>query len=434
MTFGEKLSRLKEVLLYSDIDSWRNPVTRAAVQLVRISAYLWESYRKHDTVVRAAALTFYTLMALVPVIAVVFAIVKGFGLAGDLMQNLYAMLPQSPEVVDYLVEFAERALARTQGGVMASVALVMLFWSVINVFSSIEEAFNNSWEVEIDRSLLRRAFDYLAIILIVPILWIVINAVSVYAGDMFGENHGWLFSLLSNLGAAIIICLIFTLLYIIIPNTKVRFTSALKAGLVSGIAFFLFQHGYIYAQKWMTSYNAIYGSFAALPLLLIWLEYSWVILLTGSEMAFVFQNAARFNAALKASRMSYDEHRRVLLAVTITAVRHFHNPGGAITTGEISRRLDLPPAVVNATLQKLVTAKVMQRVNNMSDESENAFAPAYDIAKMTLYGILEAVERCGASTLKFPKEASLESVDRALERLKERSRTSEDNIKLVDLI
>ncbi len=434
MALSDKLSEIKQVLLYRDIDTVENPALRIVVQTLRISVYMWESYRKHDTVVRAAALTFYTLMALVPVIAVVFAIVKGFGLAGDLMQNLYALFPQNPEIVDYLVEFAEKALARTQGGVMATVALIMLFWSVINVFSSIEEAFNNSWEVDINRSFMRRVFDYLGVILVVPILWIVINAVSVYAGQMFGEHHGWMFMILSNIGAAAVICLIFTFLYIIIPNTKVRFTSALRAGLVSGIAFFLFQHGYIYAQRWMTSYNAIYGSFAALPLLLIWLEYSWVILLSGSEMAFVFQNAARFNAALKVSRISYDEHRRVLLAVMIAAVRHFRRPGGAVTVDEISRELDLQPALVNSAVQRLVQAHQLQAADDDRDERETAYAPAYDTADMTVYGILEAVERCGATTLEFPDDSAIKAVDNALERLKEMSRNSEDNVKLVDLI
>ncbi len=434
MATGERLSTLKQQLLYRDIGEWRNPAARAAVQLVRIGVYMFQSYRKHDTIVRAAALTFYTLMALVPIVAVLFAIVKGFGLAGDLMQNLYAVFPQNPEIVDYIVEFAEKALARTKGGLMATVALFALFWSVINVFSSIEEAFNSIWEVKVDRSFLRRIFDYLAVILVVPILWIVINAVSVYAGELFGGDRSIFFTMLSRMGAAAIICLIFTLLYIIIPNTKVRFASAMKAGIISGIAFFLFQHGYIYAQKWMTSYNAIYGSFAALPLLLIWLEYSWVILLSGSEMSFVFQNASQFSAALKTSRMSYDEHRRVMLAVMLTILRHFRSPGGAVTVEHISRTLNLQPAVVNSALQRLVQASQLQPTGDAKDERETSYAPAYDPSLMTLYGVLEAVESNGAMTLDFPAESSMRGVDDALAALKSDTRNSEKNVRLVDLI
>jgi len=114
--------------------------------------------------VRSAALTFYTLMSIVPIAALVFAVVKGFGLADGLMQNLYSLFPHNREVVDYLITFADKALAAAQGGVVAFVGIVMLFWAVVRVFGSVEEAFNNIWEVKVSRSFTRQFTDYIAVV------------------------------------------------------------------------------------------------------------------------------------------------------------------------------------------------------------------------------------------------------------------------------
>jgi len=326
------------------------------VQQYRLLFYTARGLLEHGTIVRSAALTFYTLMSLVPIVAVVFAVVKGFGLADGLVENLYALFPQNPEIVDYIVTFAEKALARTQGGVVAAVALVMLFWAVIRVFGSIESAFNNIWEVKVERSLTRQYTDYIAVVMIVPVLWIVANAVGSYAQQMLGFDGSWYFTLLSHLASMVIIWIMFTILYIIIPNTKVKFRSALMAGIVAGTLFLLFQWGYLYIQRWMTSYNAIYGSFAALPLLLIWLQTSWQILLFGGELSFAYQNIARFGEERESLLISYDQRRKILLAVMLTVVRHFRGQGGATPADEIRAQLDLPTRIVNDILYQLVQA------------------------------------------------------------------------------
>ena len=147
--------------------------------------------------------------------------------------------------------------------------------------------------------------------MIVPILWIVANAVGNYAEQLLGFDDSWYFNLLSHLASMIVIWVMFTFLYIVIPNARVRFGSALMAGIVAGTIFLLFQWGYVYVQRWMTSYNAIYGSFAALPLLLIWMQTSWEILLFGGELSFAYQNIARFG-----------EERESLLISSFTAMIH----------------------------------------------------------------------------------------------------------------
>lgn len=434
MKLSEILTYFTDTIFRRDIHEWKNPVVRWLVQQYRLLFYTARGLLEHGTLVRSAALTFYTLMSLVPIIAVVFAVVKGFGLANDLVQNLYGLFPQNPDVVDYVVGFAEKALARTQGGVVAAVALVTLFWAVIRVFSSIESAFNNIWEVKVERSITRQWTDYIAVVMIVPLLWIVANAVGKYAEDLLGFNDAWYFRLLSHLASMVVIWVMFTFLYIVIPNAKVRIGSALMAGIVAGTFFLLFQWGYLYVQRWMTSYNAIYGSFAALPLFLIWLQTSWQILLFGGELSFAYQNIARFGEERESLLISYDQRRKVLLTVMLTVIRHFREQGGETPADAIRQQLDLPTRIVNDVLFQLVQAGQLIAVRSGDGEREVGYIPAHEITSMTVYGVLEAVEAWGQTCFELAPTPELSRIDRELEILKTTARQSQDNVRLVDLL
>ena len=270
--------------------------------------------------------------------------------------------------------------------------------------------------------------------MIVPVLWVVANAVGKFAQQMLGFDGSWYFTLLSHLASMVIIWVMFTILYIIIPNTKVKFRSALMAGIVAGTLFLLFQWGYLYIQRWMTSYNAIYGSFAALPLLLIWLQTSWQILLFGGELSFAYQNIARFGEERESLLISYDQRRKILLAVMLTVVRRFRGQGGATPADEIRAQLDLPTRIVNDVLFQLVQAGQLIAVRSGDGERETAFTPAHDIASMTVYGVLEAVERSGQTTFDLGQTPELARIDRELETLKESARRPQDNVRLTDLL
>ena len=435
MNIKKILHFFTDTIFRLDLREWHNPVARWFVRQYRLWFYTARGLVGHGTMIRSAALTYYTLMSLVPIIAVVFAIVKGFGLADRLIDNLYGLFPQNPEIIDYVVGFAERALARTQGGIVAAVALLTLFWAVIKVFSSIENAFNNIWEVKSERSIARQYTDYIAVVLIVPILWIVANAVGNYAQELFGEEGRWYYMILLRLASLLVFWVMFTLLYLIIPNAKVRFGSALMAGIVAGSFFLFFQWGYVYLQRWMTSYNAIYGSFVALPLLLIWLQTSWQIFLFGGELSFAYQNIARFGEERESLLVSYDQRRKILLATMVLIVRNFRDKGGAYPADAVRDRLGLPTRIVNDVLFQLVQAGQLIAVRSDDDDREVAYTPAHDIAQLTVYGILEAVEHCGQMRFDFHRDTpTWHGVDCELERLKEGARESRENISLTDLL
>ena len=409
--------------------SWLNWLVRQ----YKLFFYTARGLQEHRTLVRCAALTFYTLISIVPILAVVFAIVKGFGIIEDLIANLYSLFPKNPEIIDYVVEFANKALDNTKSGVVAAVGIITLFWAVIRVFGSIEDAFNNIWEVTSTRSLARKYSDYIAVVVAAPILWAAANGINTYAQSLFGGIEAAWVVWVSKLMSIVVMWVMFAFLYYIIPNTKVRIGSAIMAGVVAGTAFILFQWGYFYLQVVITSYNAIYGSFAALPLFLMWVQYSWMILLFGGELAFAYQNVDKFDEERESLHVNYDSRRKVLLATMLVVIRHFVKGKGAISLSEIKQALNLPTRIVNSVLRSLVEAGLLIELPSEGKEFEEEFVPAKEVSTFTIYNILEAVEQSGSIDLDLNSSAELQEVSVELERIKSEARASEQNLKLVDI-
>ena len=407
---------------------WMN---RAARQY-RLFFYTARGLQEHGTVIRCAALTFYTLISIVPILAVVFAIVKGFGLLETIIDTLYGLFPQTPELIDYIVDFADKALANTHSGVVAAVGVIMLFWAVIRVFGSIESAFNNIWEVGSSRSIVSKYPVYITLVVALPVLWAGVSGTAAYLREMFCFDSLAL-DILSRGVSLVVVWAAFALLYFVIPNTTVRFASALPAGIVAGTVFMLFQWGYVYLQQMMTSYNAIYGSFAALPLFLLWVQYSWTILLFGGELSFAYQNIDKFDEERESMRIDYDSRRKIALAAMTVIVGRFIEGSGAVSIGEIRRRLDLPTRIVNSVLGLLVEAGELIVLPPEKKNEEACFVPSRDPASFTVMGVLEAVDGVGANLRELDAEGVVKRLDNEWERLKADSRHSVHNRRIADI-
>ena len=415
-------------------------VPRAMVWLLarpaKLLLYMLQGLSTHATMVRSAALTYYTLVSIVPVVALVFAVVKGFGLADGLVQNLYSVFPQIPEVVDYLVEFAQKALARTQGGLVALFSLVALFWSVWSVFGSIEDAFNNIWEVKSTRSWSRKISDYITVIVFAPILWVGASAVSVYLQQLLGwADNVWL-NALSKLISMAIAWFMFSLIYVVLPNTKVNLSAAIKSGFIAGTVFMLFQWGYVFVQTWMTSYNAIYGSFAALPLFLLWMLISWSILLLGGELSFTFQNEKRFDEERESLLVSYDCRRKLMVGVMVIVARTFRDGKGAMAVDDIRHALGIPKRILSSVLSTLVEAGMLHEIHVGGKEFELSYAPARDISTLKVYDVLLAVDAHGEGrdSIDVSEPTELYRASQVVEELKSETLDSKANCRILDLI
>lgn len=436
MRLSDIITFFTDTVFRKGAGEYRNPVARWAVRQYKLLFYTVQGLSSHGTMVRSAALTFYTLMSLVPVVALVFAVVKGFGLAEGLEQNLYEVLPQSPEVIDYVVGFAQKALARTQGGWVALVGVLTLFWAVIKVFGSIEDAFNNIWEVRSTRSAARKYGDYIAVVVVAPILWVISSSMGNYAAEILGVAGSPALEVLSRAGSLVVAWVMFTFIYVVLPSTKVRFTAALTAGVVAGTAFVLFQWGYVYLQRWMTSYNAIYGSFAALPLFLLWMQISWEILLLGGELSFAYQNVARFDEERESLLVSYDCRRKLMVGVMVLVSRAFRDGRGAVSFSEIRDRLDVPTRIMNNILYSLVQARMLNEIRTEGTDYDLEYAPARDISTLRVYDILSAVDShgFGRDTIDMRSNRELRRCAEVVERLKDVTRASTENVLLIDIM
>ena len=436
MRLSDIITFFTDTVFRKGAGEYRNPVARWAVRQYKLLFYTVQGLSSHGTMVRSAALTFYTLMSLVPVVALVFAVVKGFGLAEGLEQNLYEVLPQSPEVIDYVVGFAQKALARTQGGWVALVGVLTLFWAVIKVFGSIEDAFNNIWEVRSTRSAARKYGDYIAVVVVAPILWVISSSMGNYAAEILGVAGSPALEVLSRAGSLVVAWVMFTFIYVVLPSTKVRFTAALTAGVVAGTAFVLFQWGYVYLQRWMTSYNAIYGRFAALPLFLLWMQISWEILLLGGELSFAYQNVARFDEERESLLVSYDCRRKLMVGVMLLVSRAFRDGRGAVSFSEIRDRLDVPTRIMNNILYTLVQARMLNEIRTEGTDYDLEYAPARDISTLRVYDILSAVDShgFGRDTIDMRSNRELRRCAEVVERLKDVTRASTENVLLTELM
>ena len=398
------LTFFTETIFLKDERDYRNGFIRWLVRQYKLLFYTARGLNEHGTLVRSAALTFYTLMSIVPIAALVFAVVKGFGLAEGLMQNLYSLFPQNREVVDYIVSFADKAIVSAQGGVVAFVGIVMLFWAVVRVFGSVEEAFNNIWEVKVSRSLARRFSDYVAVVVVAPILWVIASTVGRYAGHLLGiDSVGTLYSLLSGAVSLLVIWTMFSFIYVVVPNTRVKPGCAVMAGIVAGTLF------------------------------LIWVQWSWQILLFGGELAFAYQNVARFAEERESLHISYDHRRQVTLAVMLFIARIFRDGGGPVSATAIHTELQLPTRIVNDVLYSLVTARLLVAARSDADERETLFSPAVDIHTLTLYDVLEKVEDYGSTHLDFRESPEMERVGGLLADIRAAARRSPSNVLLIDI-
>lgn len=280
---------LLNILLVKPLHELGSPIIRLLVKILQLVFFTLGDMGKNRTNIRTASLAFYTLLSIIPLLAVVFAAAKAMGYIDMVLENLYGLFPQSPEIVEYCVSFAENTLARTRGGLMAAIGGVTVLWTAVGLLEELVMAFNDTWKVT-ERRNLGRYGAYAAILIFIPALWAGAEILNIWLGKLFGLSDNWFMRILDEVVSTSLELGLFVLIYKIVPHTKVEWRSAFVAGITAGTFFQIFHWIFTFVISKMTSYNAIYGSFAALPLLLFWIRYSWQILLTGNELAYAHQN------------------------------------------------------------------------------------------------------------------------------------------------
>jgi membrane protein len=253
---------------------------------------------------QASALTYSTLLAIVPILAVVFAIARGFGYNKYIEVWFREVLASQPQVADVIVSFVNSYLIHTKSGIFLGVGLIFMLYTVLMLVNNVEETFNQIWQVNNSRPIIRSFTNYLAMFFLFPIIIVVSTGFSLFIETVADRMDDFVLlepviHKIISFSSYMLMSLLFIVLYVYMPNTKVRFSCAIVPGILAGIAMHILQIVYIHSQIWVTGYNAIYGSFAALPLFMLWVQISWAICLFGAQLTYTNQNLNRFGFNLE---------------------------------------------------------------------------------------------------------------------------------------
>lgn len=378
---------------------------------------------------------------MVPVVALAFAVAKGFGFEKVLGEQLMAKLQGHEEIAERVVGFAQSMLENTKGGAIAGVGIVLLFWTIIKVLGNIEKSFNDIWGVKTPRAMGRKLADYLSVMMICPILLIIASSITVLVTtqvSLMVERLSFLGVLADALILVLkvlpygVIWLVFTFIYVFMPNTKVQMKSALWGGVLAGTIYQLVQLAYISFQIGVSNYGAIYGSFAALPLFLVWLQLSWLILLFGAEVSFAHQNVATYEFERDCLAVSHSFKRMTALMVTSLCVKNFLKAEKPLTAADISRELEVPIRLVHSVLFELTEARLLSEVY-LKRSGDLAYQPACDIHRLTVAGVIERLDQRGVTTVPIAESADVQKARETIKRFREMNEQSSANLRLQDL-
>lgn len=371
--------------LWSKDDNELGNWSRKALRILKIVVMTIKEFVEQKATVRASALTYYTLLSLVPVLALAFAIAKGFGLE-SLLTSIIRNNLNSTELADYVLSFATSALENTKGGIIAGVGVIMLLYSVFKLLNNIEAAFNVMWCVRSSRSMLRKVTDYVCIMIFTPIL--IITAIStniVFRTSLKSYFNGDLSTvqdILIGFSPYLMMWVFFTLLYLVMPNAKVKIAPAIISGIITGTAFQIVQWVYITFQVGANSAGAIYGSFAFLPLLLAWLQLTWTIVLAGCKIAFSIQNVSKYSMEHGVRIVSANLRRTYSLVIMYNTVRDFE--AQKRTTGiTMANQMEISQPLFFHLVERLKEAGLLAELKTDNDKEERTFIPAMDTVQIT---------------------------------------------------
>ncbi len=381
-----------------------------------------------DCYAKASALTFYTLLSIVPVLAVLIGIAKGFGFQQALEEEITSHFYEQQQVIDKLMQFAYSYLQSVQGGVIAGVGIVVLLWSVFGLLSNIESAMNSIWKTRFSRPYGRKISDYLAAMLVAPIFLVTSSSLSVYLSALAHNQTNVYYDVFSpvlivllKLTPFILIWFLFTFIYIFMPNTKVYFRTAILAGILAGTAFQVWQFIYIKFQIGVSSYGAIYGSFAAFPLFLIWLQISWMILLSGAELAFAVEN----DMFIPTRNVRLLNQKAIALMITFRCVEAFVKGKPPMTDRALAHELGMSlnhlQIIIDALQQNRILASILFRNKTIG------YQPAQAVDNITMYSVCEAMENYNmilASVGDSPEFKKIESYIKNVDHMLENPKTN----------
>ena len=443
-----------------------NPVSWSVTQLKRLNYAIWHTplseiskgktflfkqlriivlaargFSNDKVQLRASALTFYSLLSVIPVAAIAFAIAKGFGLDQNLEQIITDEFQSHQEVLNWLLQNARNALNETRGGYIAGVGMVILFWSVMSFLEHIESSFNHIWQIRSSRPWYRKFTDYLTIMLIAPVFIILSSSITVFISTELTnfmsnapilEFFKPLITFLIKFAPYFLTWIALTVLFIIMPNAKVKFVPALISGIIAGTILQVLQWLYIDLQFGITKLSAIYGSFAAVPLFIVWIQSSWIVVLLGAELSFANQNVSRYEFESEALNISNYQKRALVFLIMNMIIRNFSVGEKPVSAEYIAATLKIPVRLARDILEDLSNVNLVSIIHE-NEQKERLYQPAMDINRLTVSYVFSRLDKKGIEQRMVIKNKDYDKVISMLEKFDRLVAKSNSNILIKDL-
>ena len=388
------------------------------LQICRILSLTGRFFVRNKCSLHASALTYYTLLSIVPVAALFFGIAKGYGFDEVLKTKIHESMPGQEQISSNIIRFAENALNNASGGVVAGFGVIMLFWTALKLLTNIEKSFNEIWGVRNSRPFIRKLSDYLTMLVLCPLLMILLATSSTLVVTLlqklashlpFTEASNHIILMFTKALPFFLAWFTFSFLYIFIPNTKVKFKAAFISGAIIGVIYVCVQFAYIYLQKILTGYNAIYGSFAALPFFLLWLQISWSLILLGAQISFSVQNVNIYELSPDDRPISGDDRALCALRIMTELARRFEDQQGPISVQEISEKLEIPIRLTRSILFDLCACGAAAKILT-EEKAPEVYQTAIPVDSLTPVVLLRRLFALGSSVYKAPSSAYTQNV------------------------
>lgn len=353
-------------------------------------------YRKNLFMRDVPALTFATLMAIVPVVALIFAIAKMMGSDFYVEEWLRSTFEAQPVVADTLVTFATKYLEHTKSGYIVGVGVGVMLYTVFVLMQKIELAFNKIWHTRKGRSVWRMLVDYSGIFLFLVAMIFISTGMAIVLRMTANTLEGWLHTgsltrYMLSVVPYVALIMLFFLLFKAVPSVRVHWRTAIVPAIASGVAMAILQFYYFKLQIGLTGYNVIYGSFAALPLFLLWLEFSWAICLLGVELCYAIQNLSQFDYNMQVYDLSHEQHLAACAIVMKHVCQYYADDQRCLTAEELQRASQLPQQLVDYTIQRLLDIDLLRLYRDRHHRLR--YTPSTDIYQITVGLLLQRIDQ-----------------------------------------
>lgn len=388
-----------------EIDLAGFSASRAFVyQALRVAYLAGKDFIEDQCPLRASALSYTTLLSLVPLLAFMFAIAKGFGAQDQLGPWLLekartSSVPEMLPVAQQILTFVNNYLEQTRTGTLGTFALLFLLYTILRTLGTIESSFNEIWRIETPRTFMRKFSDYLSILAVGPILIVTAIGITTSLSSSRVVQYLYQIGLLSTALELLVyflpyltLWMAFTLLYLFMPNTRVRFSSALIGGIMGGTLWQITFWGYVSLQIGISGYNAIYASFASIPIFLIWLYTSWLLMLIGAEISFAHQHVETHRMERRTLSVNHGSRELLALRLMTSICRRFADGAPPLSAEELSQSLAVPVPLAREVLSQLSSIQLLIEIPG----KRTTYQPARPPEKITAMEVSHALRHHGS--------------------------------------